>query len=128
LPQRPTLPAIRVQLIAEPSRYHLRGVVNAWEGLVQVDAYANEFDAAFPDPYAQVEQLATAIDGALSGRQMTVGPIKILGCFRGARTSLYEPGELRLARILQEYRCVYHDRALVSSTSRRPEVKEHAHG
>jgi len=128
LPQKPTLPALRVQLIAEPSRYHLRGVVNAWEALVQVDAYANEFDPAFPDPYAQVQQLAAAVDDALSGRLATVGTIQIVGCFRLSRGPLYEPGELRLARLLQEYRCVYHDRP--SSKTRRPEdlKKELTHG
>jgi hypothetical protein len=129
LPQQPTLPAIRVQLIAEPARYHLRGVVNAWEALVQVDAYANEFDPAFPDPYDRVAQIAAAIDAALSGVIATVGTIAVIGSFRTARSPLYEPGELRLARILQEYRCVYHDRAPIPRKTRRPEdLKEHAHG
>jgi hypothetical protein len=128
LPQQPTLPAVRVQLIAEPARYHLRGVLNAWEALVQVDAYATEFDRTFPDPYAQVQQLATAIDDALSGRLATIGTIAIVGCFRLSRGPLYEPGELRLARILQEYRCIYHDRARLTRTIRRPEdVKELTH-
>ncbi len=129
LPQQPTLPAIRVQLIAEPSRYHLRGVVNAWEALVQVDTYANEFNPTFPDPYDLVEQVAAAVDAALSGLLATIQTIQIVGCFRVSRAPLYEPGELRLARILQEYRCVYHDLTFVQSKTRRPEdQKEHAHG
>src|SRR4051812_29305383 len=72
LPQQPTLPALRVQLIAEPSIYHLRGFMNAWMALVQIDAYASEFNPAFPDPYDQVEQIAAAVDDALSGVLVTV--------------------------------------------------------
>jgi hypothetical protein len=119
LPQQPTLPALRVQLVAEPTGYHLRGPVNAWQALVQIDAYASEFNPAFPDPYDQVERVATAVEGALSGVLATVDPIVIIGCFRVSRAPLYEPGELRLARILQEYRCTYHDRSVAVSTTRR---------
>jgi hypothetical protein len=121
LPQQPTLPALRVQLVSEPTTYHLRGPVNAWQALVQVDAYASEFDPAFPDPYDQVERLATAVEQALSGVLATVGPIAIIGCFRVSRAPLYEPGELRLARILQEYRCTYHDATVAVSKTRRTE-------
>jgi hypothetical protein len=129
LPQKPTLPALRVQLIAEPSAYHLRGLVNAWQALVQVDAYATEFDPAFPDPYDQVSQLAAAVDTVLSGLQVTVDTIRIVGGFRVGREPLYEAEQLRLARILQEYHCIYHDRTRTTSTTRRAEdQKETAHG
>jgi len=128
LPQQPTLPAIRVQLIAEPARYHLRGVVNAWEALVQVDAYAHEFDPAFPDPYDRVQQVATAIDRVLSGSLVTLDTIAIVGCFRVSRAPLYEPDALRLARLLQEYRCLYHDLAVPQSKTPHEDLKEHAHG
>lgn len=132
LPQQPTLPALRVQLVSEPTTYHLRGPVNAWQALVQVDAYASEFDPAFPDPYDQVERLATAVEQALSGVLATVDTIVIIGCFRVSRAPLYDPGALRLARILQEYRCTYHDRTVALSTTRRPHdlktQKEQRHG
>jgi hypothetical protein len=129
LPQQPTLPAIRVQLIAEPARYHLRGVVNAWEALVQVDAYANEFDPAYPDPYDRVQTLAAVIDETVSGQTTTLDTIAIVGCFRDSRMPLYEPQALREARILQDYRCIYHDLAQSQRKTRRPEdLKEHAHG
>jgi len=71
LPQQPTLPAIRVQLVAEPAAYHLRGVIDVWDALVQVD----------------------------------------------------DPAELRLARLVQEYRLWYHHVPLPGKT-RRPEASK----
>jgi Protein of unknown function (DUF3168) len=108
LPQQPTLPAVRVQLVSEPAIYHLRGVTNLYEALVQVDAFANEYDLLRPDPYDTVTQLADAIDACLSGARFTISPIQVQGSFRVNRAPLYDSEELRLARIMQEYRVFYH--------------------
>jgi hypothetical protein len=108
LPQQPMLPAIRVQLIADPATYHFRGVTNCWQAVVQVDAFANEYDLLRPDPYDTVQQVADAIDATLSGAIFTIDPIRVAGTFRLSRAPLYEPDELRLARIMQEYRFTYH--------------------
>jgi Protein of unknown function (DUF3168) len=113
LPQQPTLPAVRVQLVSEPAIYHTRGVVNCYQALIQVDAFANEFDVVRPDPYDTVEQLADVIDRCLSGARFTIEPIHVTGSFRASRAPLYDPDELRLARIMQEYRITYHGAAVM---------------
>jgi Protein of unknown function (DUF3168) len=121
LPQQPTLPAIRVQLVAEPAAYHLRGVIDLWDALVQVDAFANEYDPAHPDPYETVGLVADAIEGALSAARFTIGPIAVTGCFRASCMPFYDPAELRLARLVQEYRLKYHHVSVPGKT-RRPEA------
>lgn len=113
LPQQPTLPAIRVQLVSEPAIYHQRGVTNLYQAVVQVDAFANEFDTLRPDPYDTVQQLSDAIDSCLSGARFHLAPITVTGSFRIARAPLYDPDELRLARIMQEYRVTYHGAAVM---------------
>lgn len=110
LPQKPTLPAVRVQLIDEPRDYHLRGVHGSTRALVQVDAYAAEVSAtAGYDPKATVDAVAAAIDAALSGQRFTNGSpatIEITSCFRDARRPLYDADDLRLLRVSQDYRVV----------------------
>lgn len=134
LPQQPTLPAVLVTLFEDPVIYHLRGPVNLGQAGVQIDAFANEYDAARPDPYDTVELLADAIDQALSGARFTVDTIQVTGCFRGpqpARVPAYDPGELRIARILQEYRLRYRRTDLTSQTPRPEDLKKtrrHVHG
>lgn len=108
LPQQPTLPAIRVQLISEPAIYHLRGFTNLLQAVVQIDAFANEFDVLRPDPYDTVQQLSVAIDRCLSGSRFHDPPITVAGSVRLGRQPLYDADELRLARIMHEYRFTYH--------------------
>jgi hypothetical protein len=127
LPQQPTYPAVLVTLFEDPATYQFRGPVNFWRAGVQIDAFANEYDATRPDPYDTVEQLAEAIDQALSGVRFTVDTIRVTGSFRGplpARVPAYDPGELRIARILQEYRLVYRRTDLVTSKTPRPEEQK----
>ena len=42
LPQNAVLPAVRIQLIDEPVRSHLRGVDTLRDALIQVDCYGDE--------------------------------------------------------------------------------------
>lgn len=110
LPQKPTLPAVRVQLIDEPVRYHLRGSVAVMRARVQADSYAAE--ASGSDPYASVTALAAAVDAALSGQRWSDDgspvTIEVTGCFRQNRMVLYEAEELRLVRVMQDYYVFHH--------------------
>lgn len=105
LPQKPTLPAVLVQLVHEPTDYHLRGGLRD-RARVQVDAYA----ADTQDGYNAVMALADAIHGddagsGLSGWRGEVGSpaLTITGILRVERTRGYEPAELRLLRQRQDY-------------------------
>lgn len=107
LPQGGTFPAVLVQLVSEPTDYHLRGGLRD-RARVQVDAYASE--ATGVDAYAQVMSLADAIHGddAGSGLSGWVGEIgspalRITGILRVDRSRGYEPDELRLLRQRQDY-------------------------
>lgn len=115
LPQSPTFPAVRVQLIDGLAGYHLRGPDGVSKARVQVDAYAHEDSGA--DPYAAVMALTDAINGdgfgtaatGLSGWKGEVGspPFIVLGCFRTNRLRRYDPDELRLLTMSQDFMVWY---------------------
>lgn len=100
LPMKPTLPALRVQLIDQPIGYHQRGPDGATRSRLQVDAYGS---AAVADPYSAVLTLADAVDAALSGQVFTSEGLRITGCLRNSRRVGYESDELRLVRCMQDY-------------------------
>lgn len=111
LPHSPTFPAVRVQLVDDIGAYHLRGKQKPERARVQVDAFAHESSGV--DPYAQVAALADAIDGdgegpaasGLSGWTGRVGspPFVIHSCFRTSRLRRYDPDELNLLTMSQDY-------------------------
>jgi hypothetical protein len=111
LPQSPIYPCARVQLIDDPASYHLRGPDGTTRARVQVDAYAKE--GAGGDPYGQVTALAAAINGnglgdsatGLSGWRGVIGSpaFEVTGCFRIDRTRRYDPEELRILTMSQDY-------------------------
>jgi hypothetical protein len=113
LPQSVIFPAVLVQLVSDPVQYHLRGV--KYRARVQVDAYARE--ASGVDAYADVTELAAAIDGdsrgpaasGLSGWKGHVGspPFVIQGCFRTSRLRRYDPDELNLLTMSIDYMVSY---------------------
>jgi hypothetical protein len=115
LPQSPTYPAVLVQLVSDPSRYHLRGVVGLKRARVQVDAYAMKTSGV--DQYSAAVALADAIDGdgkgtAASGVSGWIGfvgspPFEIRGCFRTSRLRRYDPDELNLLTMTQDYYVSY---------------------
>lgn len=107
LPQAGTYPAVLVQLISEPTDYHLRGGLRD-RARVQVDAYVAEANGA--DSYTQVMALADAINGddagsGLSGWTGELGSpaLRITGILRVDRSRSYEPDELRLLRQRQDF-------------------------
>lgn len=105
LPQKPTLPAIRVQLVDEPTTHHLRGVDGSRASLVQVDAFVAESSG-----YGTCVALADAIDAALNGAQFNGAgspAVTVRGAFRGGRTPFHVSGELRQVRIMQDYTVVH---------------------
>jgi hypothetical protein len=114
LPQRPTLPAVRVQQISESEPYHLRGAVNLYRTRIQVDAYAAE--ASGSDPYASANAVASAIQGdwlagsppnGLSGWQGMAGgspsTLQVVFSERIDRRPMFAADELRLVRVRQDY-------------------------
>ena len=105
LPQSPTYPAFRVQMIGEPKIYQLRGGVNLWNSRIQTDAFADVTSGG--DPYAAAADLADAIDDALAGRKFTDGgtppDIQVDVSKRIDRRPLDEPGEIGVVRMLQDY-------------------------
>ena len=103
IPQSATLPAVRVQVVDEPLGYHLRGRDGARRARVQIDSYA---DGSVGDAYSTAAQLSEAIEDALSNGVVTVGSpasVMLTGSLMIDRRSLFEPGELRQVRMLQEF-------------------------
>jgi hypothetical protein len=113
LPQGPTYPCVRVSLVSHtPDAYHLRGQAGLVEDVIQVDAFAHE--ASGVDPYATASDLAEAIngDGAGSGLSGWAGSIGspacvVVSCQREARRQQYDPEELQVVGISQDYRVTY---------------------
>lgn len=105
LPQKATLPAVRVQLIDEPKDYQLRGEDGAIRARVQVDAY--QYETA-TDWYTDASDVADAVDASLSGKTYTDAgspvSIRVTGGFRQSRRVVHEAvEEFRLVRISQDY-------------------------
>lgn len=105
LPQNPTLPAIRLQVISEPVIYHLRGAVNLMRTRVQIDAYGSTTLTAgsTTDPYAVVNNVADAVDAVLAGGRFTIDTVKVTAAFRVTRRAFYEAEELRVIRVSQDF-------------------------
>jgi hypothetical protein len=104
LPQKVTLPAVRVQLVDELPAYHLRGTVVLTGARVQTDVYAAEASGA--DPYAGATAVAEAVDAALSGLKGDVGTPPgrhVAAAFRISRRPLFEGESLREVRISQDF-------------------------
>lgn len=112
LPQTPTYPCVRVSLVSELSDYHLRGGAGIGTARVQVDNYAREVSGV--DPYALAVVVADAINGddagsGLSGWQGGIGspPFEVLSSLRLERRQSYDPDELRIVMMSQDYRVTF---------------------
>lgn len=111
LPQGVTFPCVRVQLVDDLLDYQLRGPTNVQRARIQVDAYAREGSGV--DTYDQVATLADTICGdglgpgasGLSGWIGAVGspPVVVDGVFRVSRTRWYDPDELRVLTMSQDF-------------------------
>lgn len=115
LPQSPVYPAGRVQLIDDPEGYHLRGPDGTTRARVQVDMYVDEHKALSlgRNPYDLLAEIADAVDGdgkgpdatGLSGWHGDIGSpaFHIQGCFRIDRGVRYDPEELQVLTMSQDY-------------------------
>ena len=111
LPQDPNYPCIRVTLVSEQLDYHLRGG-GLKTARIQVDAYARERSGV--DPSALAATVADAVHGddagsALSGWTEAVGSpaLHIQSCLRVDRRRYYDPDELRVVTMSQDYQVTY---------------------
>lgn len=116
MPQSPQYPCVRVQLVDDLSAYHLRGPNGRGTARVQVDAFSKK--ASGVDPYQGASDLADAINGnglganasGLSGFVGTIGGspgVEILGCFTIDRRRQFDPDELNVVTVSQDYRVEY---------------------
>lgn len=112
LPQEPTYPCVRVQLIDEQEEYHLRGGSATKRARIQIDAFAKEQSGV--SPYALAATVADAIHGDDAGSAMSgwVGLIaspalEILAALRVDRRRSYDPDELRVVTMSQDYQVTY---------------------
>lgn len=108
LPQSPVYPCVRVTLVSETGGAHLRGADRVKPARVQVDAYAREVSGV--DPYALASVVADAVHGddAGSGLSGWAGEIgspasRVQGCQRLERRRYYDPDELRVITVSQDY-------------------------
>jgi hypothetical protein len=97
-----------VTLVSEVGTAHLRGENQVTTSRVQVDAFAREVSGV--DPYALALAVAQAIqgDGAGSGLGGWSGEIgspasRAQGIFQIERRRFYDPDELRVLTISQDY-------------------------
>lgn len=104
LPETPTLPAVRVQLIDDPETKHLRGPDGTKAARVQLDAYEDENAI---DPYGSVTEIAAYINASLVVEPFVISgsptEVRVHCCERKNRRVLYEADELRLIRVFQDY-------------------------
>lgn len=108
----PIYPCVRVTLVSDPSDYHLRGESGFGDARVQVDAFAHEVSGV--DPYALAVAVAAAIDGdgqgsGLSGYVGSIGSPAFYfdAVFRVDRRPQYDPEELRVLTMSQDFRIHY---------------------
>jgi hypothetical protein len=108
VPQHETLPSVRVQLIDEPTRHHLRGRVNVLRARIQIDAFATETDVT-PDPMDAIGDLSEAIDDALMPEPfdtINTPALRVLYVERVDRRH-FEPDEFKAFRMMQDYQVTY---------------------
>jgi hypothetical protein len=106
LPQSPSYPAIRVQLISEVEAYVLTAALtNFFKARVQVDSWAS--DASASDPYAAARALGQAVNDSLAGASFTQDDVEVSSIQLIDRVVDYEAEELRLIRVRQDYAVVF---------------------
>jgi hypothetical protein len=123
LPQSPTLPAMRVQLIDEIETYVLIGLTNCFRARIQVDIWTDAEAAG--DPYEEARAGSTAIRDALAvtahgGQRFMDGSptvLEVTSVQTLDKTVDYEADELRRIRVRQDFAVVYREVSLIARAS-----------
>jgi hypothetical protein len=100
LPQNVVMPAVRIQLIDEPVRAHLRGADLLRQALVQVDTYGAEAQG-----YSAIAVVAAAVVRVMLGwpaRSVPTTGLWVTGIERDARQASFEP-DVASIRIRQDF-------------------------
>lgn len=116
LPQKPTLPALRTQLIDEPEDVNLAGeLTNFFRARVQVDVWAPA--ASGNDPYVAARAAAVAIRDRLAlrsagGQQFVAGDpgatVAVTSVQVVDKAIEYEADEFRAVRARTDFSVVYY--------------------
>jgi hypothetical protein len=104
-PQKPTMPAVLVQQIADVHDPHLRGTNDLRYARIQVDVITGD-----DMPMARAVDQAILGDGAstgLEGAAVTAGSIDIKVAFPIGYREVFEGDELKQARVIRDYRVGY---------------------
>lgn len=102
LPQRPTLPAVRLQKIDEQQGMQFRGVIGMARARVQVDAVSTTREASL----AIDQAIAGAGDASgLLGWRGTAGSpsVEIVGIFPVNVTEQYDAEDLNQFKVIRDY-------------------------
>lgn len=111
LPQAPTYPAVRFQLVAQMDRVrsHDRGDEGLVTMRIQVDSMAVE--ASGSDPFEKAKAVAATLQ-ELSGFRGVIGSPALLHITKAWLinvTDTYVPEEFRIVRRMQEYAVSYYE-------------------
>lgn len=94
-------PCLVLSTVSEPESYHQRGNSGLHTTRVQVEHYAQM--ASGLDAKQQVDDVAAAVDAALSGRRFTQADRFVESCFRANRIDNFEPPPINAFRVLLEF-------------------------
>lgn len=112
VPQHVTAPTVRVLLVDEPKRRHLRGGSVVTRARVQIDAFATEGISV--DPSGTVADVADAVEAALGPAPFRTGGSPALEVLVAERVDRrpFEPeeGPALVYRMLQDFQITYRDR------------------
>lgn len=100
LPQQPTLPAVRLQLIDEVPEAHLRGVDDLMPARVQVDVFTGRNSS---DPYGVANTVMDAVTAALTPEPFAVSGRRIALALPQGRQPLFLAEEKQQIRMQQDF-------------------------
>lgn len=115
LPQSPTYPCVLVRFIDDPTLYHLRGPDGTQTARIQIDSMAKRVSGV--DARLRAADLWAAVNGdglgseasGVSGFKGTIGSpaFRVLACFAAGRTSDWDPEDLSVYTMKQDYKVTY---------------------
>jgi hypothetical protein len=100
LPQSPDYPALILNTVSEPRRYHQRGEVGLVRTRLQIDAYAQE--ASGSDAKGLVDGVAAVVNARVSARSFVQGDVRVFVSYCDNKIDNFEE-KLLAHRVLLEY-------------------------